>query len=132
MRKLKNYSFSPVYWIFWGLRTRTHFRNVRIRICNKSTYLDPYLLVYSLASTRLKFFTHMKIGSEPDPHGAWICIFNQFVELRNIGVQDSVVEQLMGQIRNMEDTISSVLVALEYGPDMGTIYRLNQGCIYCI
>ena len=74
----------------------------------------------------------MKIGSEPDPHQAWICIFNQFVELRNIGVQDSVVEQLMGQIRNMEDTISSVLVALEYGPDMGTIYRLNQGCIYCI
>merc|ERR1740128_1067394 len=40
--------------------------------------------------------------------------------------KDSVVEQLMGQIRNMEDTISSVLVALEYGPDMGTIYRLNQ------
>merc|ERR1740128_428714 len=40
--------------------------------------------------------------------------------------KDSMVEQLMGQIRNMEDTISSVLVALEYGPDMGTIYRLNQ------
>merc|ERR1740128_1261257 len=40
--------------------------------------------------------------------------------------QDSVVVQLMGQIRNMEDTISSVLVALEYGPDMETIYRLNQ------
>merc|ERR1740128_1442605 len=40
--------------------------------------------------------------------------------------KDSVVEQLMGQIRNMEDTISSVLVALEYGPDMGTIYRLKQ------
>merc|ERR1740128_333107 len=40
--------------------------------------------------------------------------------------KDSVVEQLMGQIRNMEDTISSVLVALEYGPDMATIYRLNQ------
>merc|ERR1740128_1434854 len=40
--------------------------------------------------------------------------------------KDSVVEQLMGQIRNIEDTISSVLVALEYGPDMGTIYRLNQ------
>merc|ERR1740128_1175112 len=40
--------------------------------------------------------------------------------------KNSVVEQLMGQIRNMEDTISSVLVALEYGPDMGTIYRLNQ------
>merc|ERR1719341_2774769 len=38
----------------------------------------------------------------------------------------SVVEQLMGQIRNMEDTISSILVALEYGPDMGTSYRLNQ------
>merc|ERR1719341_1259186 len=40
--------------------------------------------------------------------------------------KDSVVEQLMGQIRNMEDTVSSVLVALEYGPDMGTSYRLNQ------
>merc|ERR1719341_3115962 len=40
--------------------------------------------------------------------------------------KDSVVEQLMGQIRNMEDTISSILVALEYGPDMGTSYRLNQ------
>merc|ERR1740128_684130 len=40
--------------------------------------------------------------------------------------KDSVVEQLMGQIRNMEDTISSVLVALEYGPDMGTTYRLKQ------
>merc|ERR1740128_1556332 len=40
--------------------------------------------------------------------------------------KDSVDEQLMGQIRNMEDTISSVLVALEYGPDMATIYRLNQ------
>ena len=54
------------------------------------------------------------------------------VELKNIGVQDSVVEQLMGQIRNMEDTISSILVALEYGPDMGTSYRLNQGCIYTV
>merc|ERR1740128_921718 len=40
--------------------------------------------------------------------------------------KDSVVVQLMGQIRNTEDTISSVLVALEYGPDMATIYRLNQ------
>merc|ERR1740128_385387 len=40
--------------------------------------------------------------------------------------KDSVVEQLMGQIRTMEDTISSVLLALEYGPDMATIYRLNQ------
>merc|ERR1740128_1353085 len=40
--------------------------------------------------------------------------------------KDSVDEQLMGQIRNMEDTISSVLVALEYGSDMATIYRLNQ------
>merc|ERR1740128_1313824 len=40
--------------------------------------------------------------------------------------KDSVVVQLMGQIRTMEDSISSVLVALEYGPDMGTIYRLNQ------
>merc|ERR1740128_183565 len=40
--------------------------------------------------------------------------------------KDSVVVQLMGQIRTMEDTISSVLVALEYGPDMATIYRLNQ------
>merc|ERR1740128_970549 len=40
--------------------------------------------------------------------------------------KDSVVVQLMGQIRNTEDTITSVLVALEYGPDMGTIYRLNQ------
>merc|ERR1740128_968149 len=40
--------------------------------------------------------------------------------------KDSVVVQLMGQIRNMEDTISSVLLALEYGPDMATIYRLNQ------
>merc|ERR1740119_53154 len=40
--------------------------------------------------------------------------------------KDSVVEQLMGQIRNMEDTISSVLVALEHGPDLATIYRLNQ------
>ena len=38
----------------------------------------------------------------------------------------------MGQIRNTEDTISSVLVALEYGPDMATIYRLNQGCIYTV
>ena len=47
-------------------------------------------------------------------------------------MQDSVVEQLMGQIRNMEDTVSSVLVALEYGPDMGTSYRLNQGCIYTL
>merc|ERR1740128_240970 len=46
--------------------------------------------------------------------------------------KDSVVEQLMGQIRNTEDTITSVLVALEYGPDMGTIYRLNQGCIYTV
>ena len=72
-----------------------------------------------------------------------ICTFDQrsvsqsdsqhwFVELKNIGVQDSVDEQLMGQIRNMEDTISSVLVALEYGPDMATIYRLNQGCIYTV
>merc|ERR1719341_464490 len=41
-------------------------------------------------------------------------------------VQDSVVEQLMGQIRNMEDTVSSVLVALENGPDIGTSCRLNQ------
>merc|ERR1740128_86818 len=41
-------------------------------------------------------------------------------------MQDSVVVQLMGQIRNTEDTISSVLLALEYGPDMATIYRLNQ------
>merc|ERR1740128_392498 len=40
--------------------------------------------------------------------------------------KDSVVVQLMGQIRNTEDTISAVLVALEYGPDMATIYRLNQ------
>merc|ERR1740128_1297640 len=40
--------------------------------------------------------------------------------------KDSVVVQLMGQIRNMEDTISSVLLALEYGPDMATIYRLNK------
>merc|ERR1740128_1481892 len=40
--------------------------------------------------------------------------------------KDSVVVQLMGQIRNTEDTISSVLVALEYGPNMATIYRLNQ------
>merc|ERR1740128_1599884 len=40
--------------------------------------------------------------------------------------KDSVVEQLMGQIRNMEDTISSVFVALEYGPNMATTYRLNQ------
>merc|ERR1740128_351959 len=40
--------------------------------------------------------------------------------------KDSVVVQLMGQIRNTEDSISSVLVALEYGPDMATIYRLNQ------
>merc|ERR1719239_938230 len=40
--------------------------------------------------------------------------------------KDSVVEQLMGQIQNMEDTVSSILVALEYGPDMGTSYRLNQ------
>merc|ERR1740119_31964 len=40
--------------------------------------------------------------------------------------KDSVVVQLMGQIRNTKDTISSVLVALEYGPDMATIYRLNQ------
>ena len=54
------------------------------------------------------------------------------VELKNIGVQDSVVEQLMGQIQNMEDTVSSVLVALEYGPDMGTSYRLNQECIYTL
>merc|ERR1719341_2839158 len=29
--------------------------------------------------------------------------------------KDSVVEQLMGQIQNMEDTVSSILVALEYG-----------------
>merc|ERR1740128_1377587 len=43
--------------------------------------------------------------------------------------KDSVVVQLMGQIRNMEDTISSVILVLEYGPDMATIYRLNQGCI---
>merc|ERR1719341_633934 len=40
--------------------------------------------------------------------------------------KDSVVEQLIGQIRNMEDTVSSVIVALEYGPDMGTSYRLKQ------
>merc|ERR1719305_1582075 len=43
--------------------------------------------------------------------------------------KDSVVEQLMGQIRNMEDTVSSILVALEYGPDMGTSYRLNQASL---
>merc|ERR1740128_721768 len=46
--------------------------------------------------------------------------------------KDSVVEQLMGQIRNMEDTISSVLVALEHGPDLATICRLNQGCIFTV
>ena len=43
-----------------------------------------------------------------------------------------MVEQLMGQIRNMEDTISSVFVALEYGPNMATTYRLNQECIYTV
>ena len=48
-------------------------------------------------------------------------------ELKNIGVQDSVVEQLMGQIQNMEDRIISVLMALVYGPDMGTSYKLIQG-----
>ena len=53
-------------------------------------------------------------------------------ELKNFGVQDSVVEQLMGQIRNMEDRIISVLMALVYGPDMGTSYKLIQGCIYTV
>ena len=47
-------------------------------------------------------------------------------------MQDSMAEQLMGQIWNMEDTVRSVLVALEYGPDIGTSYRLNQGCIFTV